>query len=420
MTKRWQAFVNGAVGNIIEWYDFALYGFFAPILATLFFGKDTPHLLGLIYIFAIFAAGFLMRPLGAILYGHIGDRLGRKPALIFSILLMTMSAFLIGCLPTYGSVGSFATVVLILLRLLQGLSAGGETAGSLSYVLEHQPKENRTFIGAATFAMIILGILLASFTVAIIDAFFTRAEIAAGIWRLPFLFSIVLGTIFLYMRVQMPESPEFKAEMESERIIDVPIKKIFREHKGLLACLVGLHALAAASFNFIFIFLPSSFSLYEEIHERLLIINTISLSVVFITMLLFGYIAGKTHKLVVLMISIILMMLSAYPLMTLIGQGEALAFLSVQASLAILVAMYEAPLPATMVEVTPTNVRYSLISLAYNLGFAIFGGFTPLISSIIIQQSDNNALAGLYVVGCAVVSLISLYFIRPYYFKSTC
>ena len=194
--------VASSLGNILEWYDFALFGFFAPILAQLFFPSDN-HLASLLSTFGVFAAGFLMRPLGGALFGHLGDRVGRKNALAASVILMAIPTTLLGLLPTHAQVGILAPLLLTGLRLIQGLSVGGELTGSISFIVEHSPPTQRGFFGSWASNSIGMGLLLGSATGALMTSLLSQDDLVRWGWRIPFLFGIFVGGVGLYLRMKL-------------------------------------------------------------------------------------------------------------------------------------------------------------------------------------------------------------------------
>src|SRR6516162_10834162 len=205
----------GMIGNAVEWYDYGLYGYMAPVLATLFFPSKDP-LGSLMATFGVFAAGFLLRPLGAIAFGHLGDRLGRKKALVVSVTLMAVPTGLIALLPTYAEVGATAAVLLVLLRLLQGFSVGGEFTGSIIFLVEHAPPSRRGFIGCWAGFSTNAGCLLGSGVGALLVAVMGRQDLEVWGWRLPFLLGAGFGVVGLYLRLTVDETPHFQRLTESQ------------------------------------------------------------------------------------------------------------------------------------------------------------------------------------------------------------
>src|SRR5262245_65169066 len=220
----------GMIGNAVEWYDYGLCGYLAPFLATLFFPSKDP-LDSLMATFGVFAAGFLMRPLGAIAFGHLGDRLGRKKALVVSVALMAVPTGLIALLPTYAAVGPTAAVLLVLLRLLQGFSVGGEFTGSTIFLVEHAPPARRGFIGSWVGFSTNVGCLLGSGVGALLVMVMGRQGLEAWGWRLPFLLGAGLGVVGLCLRLTVEETPHFQNLTESQGVARLPLREALR-HQG--------------------------------------------------------------------------------------------------------------------------------------------------------------------------------------------
>src|SRR6516165_10430755 len=212
----------GMIGNAVEWYDYGLYGYLAPVLATLFFPSKDP-LNSLMATFGAFAAGFLLRPLGAIAFGHLGDRLGRKKALVVSVALMAVPTGLIALLPTYAEAGSLAAVLLVGLRLLQGFSVGGEFTGSIIFLVEHAPPSRRGFIGSWAGFSTNAGCLLGSGVGALLVIVMGRQGLEAWGWRLPFLLGAGLGVVGVYLRLTVEETPHFQHLKESQGVPRLPL-----------------------------------------------------------------------------------------------------------------------------------------------------------------------------------------------------
>ena len=258
-SKARQIVASGIVGNIIEWYDFALYGYLAPVTAQLFFPSSDPFT-SLINTFAVFALGFLARPVGGVMYGHIGDRAGRRPVLIASIALMGASTVAMGLLPTYATAGLFAPVLLVLLRLLQGVSTGGEFVGSIAFLVEHAPRGRQGLWGSlANFGAAIGGALGAGVGWLTAAGMPPEALQAWG-WRIPFLSALVVTAGGLWLRLRVPDSPVYVALSEKDSVEPAPLRTAFRAHKAGMATVFGLNWVASAGYYIVFVWLVTEMS----------------------------------------------------------------------------------------------------------------------------------------------------------------
>ncbi|MDE3223920.1 MAG: MFS transporter, partial [Nitrospirota bacterium] len=229
----------GAIGNVLEWYDFALYGYFAPVFASLFFPSDRPSA-SLISAFGVFAVGFLARPLGALLFGHLGDTLGRRTALAWSVLLMAVPTCLMGLLPTYEAIGAAAPLALTLCRFLQGLSVGGEFTGSATFLVEHAAATRRGYVGSWAGFSAQVGALLGSGVGALLATSLTAEALHQWGWRIPFImggFSAVAGW---YVRTRAPESPDFDAIRRAGGLASSPIRDVCLTQRPAVAKVIGL------------------------------------------------------------------------------------------------------------------------------------------------------------------------------------
>src|SRR5262245_56050476 len=246
----------GMIGNAVEWYDYGLCGYLAPFLATLFFPSKDP-LDSLMATFGVFAAGFLMRPLGAIAFGHLGDRLGRKKALVVSVALMAVPTGLIALLPTYAAVGAIAAVLLVLLRLLQGFSVGGEFTGSIIFLVEHAPPSRRGFVGSWAGFSTNAGCMLGGGVGALLVTFLGRQAVAEWAWRLPFLLGAVLGVVGLFLRLGVEETPLFQSLATSEGVARVPLSEALGHQRRQMFTAFSLLWLSSVGFFIVFVYLPS-------------------------------------------------------------------------------------------------------------------------------------------------------------------
>ncbi len=391
----------GLIGNILEWYDFAVYGFFASTIATQFFPSDN-ETTSLIAAFGAFAAGFLMRPIGAIFFGRIGDVVGRKKMLFLSVMLMAIPTFIIGVLPTHDQIGFSAAILMVLMRMLQGLSVGGEYTGSIVFLIEHAPKDKRGFFSSFSMTGATLGILLGSGFGALITSMLTEAELASWGWRIPFLVGISIGLVGFLIRKGLPEAP-----VQSEKTSS-PLKEVFSsKYKKPMLQSVGLNTMGAVSFYLIFIYLATW--LVQEVHETKVIaldINTISLFILLIAVPLFAKLSDKVGRKPMLITGSILMAILAYPLIWLMHHHEFWMILTGQAIFAIVLAIFASTIPAFMTELFPSKIRASATSISYNIPYAIFGGTAPMVAVWIISVTGNaDAIAGYLI----IVSLVSFF-----------
>lgn len=403
----------GTVGNVLEWYDFAVYGFLAPIMSPLFFPADN-GLTGLIKTYGIFAAGYLMRPIGGIIFGYVGDRLGRKVALQWSIAMMAVPTVLVGLLPVHDSIGSTAAVLLILLRLIQGISVGGELIGSMSYLVETAPANRRGLAGSWSVCGGVGGILLGSLVASTLGSLLTEQAMSEWGWRVPFLMGIVIFAVGRWLRRTLVESADFENAETDEPNDSLPIITVLRDIPGRVLHLSVSILLFATSFYLLFVWMPTYLSkIVSPPVAHALGVNTTAMVLLLIMIPLGGRLSDSLGRKPVMLTATILMGLLVYPAFLILDQGVMSYALAIQLLFALLLGLIQGPLPAFMVECFPVKVRYTAIGLSYNITLAIFGGTAPLVSTWLIQVTGDLASPAIYLVVLAVISTISMYFLKP-------
>ena len=406
-----RALIAGSIGNFIEWYEFAVYGFLATVIARNFFqlAGEAP-LTGLILTYASFAIAFFFRPLGAIIFGRIGDRIGRKPTLIIVLVMMTLATTAIGLVPVYASIGIAAPLILTGLRILQGLFAGGEYGCAVSLMTEFAPRGKRGLYGAWQSFTVALGLLAGAGVVALISAILSPEELYAWGWRLPFFLAIPMGGVALWLRLKMEETPGFLRQQKQQQQYPQPTANVGQTLKAILTGIGRLMVWSAAGYTYLVImpaYLQSS--LHTGFHQALLIavISNIGFA---ITILPAGMLSDKWGRRNVMVMAAVLLLILALPLLKIL-QAESSTLL-VKALVVLvaggLVGMLAGPGPAMLSEMFPTKVRYTGLGLAYSLSNAIFSGCAGLIITGLIKQTGNLDIPAYYVMATAVVSIFAL------------
>jgi MHS family proline/betaine transporter-like MFS transporter len=405
----------GMIGNAVEWFDYGLYGYMAPILAALFFPSKDP-LSSLMATFGVFAAGFLMRPLGAIAFGHLGDRLGRKKALVISVALMTVPTGLIALLPTYAEVGASAAVLLVVLRLLQGFSVGGEFTGSIIFLVEHAPPARRGFIGSWAGFSTNAGCMLGAGVGALLVTVLGPQAVREWAWRLPFFLGAMLGIVGLFLRLGVEETPTFQSLVKSGGVAAVPLLEALRhERRGMLTA-ISLLWLSSVGFFIVFVYLPSYLGSVAGLSlQSAMTINWLAMFVVGLVIPPVGVLSDRVGRKPPLLVAATGLLLLSYPLFWLLAKGDFLSCLVAQCTFAFLLATLVSPLYALLVEIFKTRARYTALSLGFNIATAIFGGSAPLLATFLVERTGDARVPGLYLTLSAAATVAVLFFIRDPY-----
>lgn len=392
-----------SIGTILEWYDFALFAYLTPTLAKLFFPKENA-LTALMLTYAIFAVGYFVRPIGAAIFGHIGDRSGRKKTLVWSILLMSLPTFGMGLLPTYQTIGMAAPILLIILRICQGLSAGGETTGSILFTLESVDERRRGFIGGLIWSMVGVGMLLGSLAATLVSYDVTHP----WIWRVPFLLGIVTGLIGYFLRKYTIESAMFMKAAEEGKLKKFPLVEGIVKYKKEMGVTIGLYILSAMITYLIFVFMPSyAHTIIGMPLDKMTLISTIMYLIVTVLVPVGGYLSDKIGRRTSLRWSAFGFILLSYPLFQLIAQGSITQFIVAEFSFVMLAVVFQGALNATVFELFPTAVRYSVVAVGYNVSYSLFGGTAPFVATSLANLTGDKSAPGLYLVAGACIAFVA-------------
>jgi len=395
----------GIVGNVMEWYDFAIYGFFARTIGSLFFPAEDP-LTSLLAAYAVFAVGFFMRPLGAILFGHIGDRVGRGPALLWSVVAMAVPTLLMGLLPTYAQIGVWASLLMILCRMMQGLAVGGEYTSSAVFLAETAHPERR---GAAT-AWAVFGatggILLGSAVGALVLNVLPLDEVVAWGWRVPFLFGVLVGVAGFLLRRRMPfDKPAAKGGS--------PLLRALSEHPLAMLQAVGISLVNAVAFYLIFVYLVSWLKLAADMGARTALwINSLNMVILLGVVLVMARLSDRIGRRPILAGAAIGLLLFSWPLMVLMQTGGVINVFLGQLGFTLLIGSYGAVNAITLCEVFPRHVRCSAVSASYNVAFGFVGGTAPAVATWLIETSGDPTMPAFYIMLCAAISAAAALSVR--------
>ena len=407
-----RAVVSGAIGNALEWYDFSVYGYLAVPISRVFFPGHSAQLL---LTFATFGVGFLMRPVGSIVLGHFGDRLGRRPALLFTVGVMSASTFLVGVLPSYAVAGILAPVLLVILRLIQGFSAGGEWGGSASFLVEFARPGRRGLTGSLQQFTTVIGLLAGAAAGTAVTLGMSQADLDSWGWRLPFLVGILLGGVAVYLRLRVPDTPRYEKLEEADNVARYPLVEIFRTVRADMARLFGLTIVWTVVYYVFLTYLPTYLEKDAGFSSSFSLVATmIELAFLAVLIPFMGLLSDKIGRKRMLLASCVLYAVLPYPLFLAIRSSEhsqALVIVVVLV-LAASVSLFSGPGPAAVSEMFPTRIRYSALSVPYNVSTAIFGGFAPFIATALIQATGDGLSMTFYVIAAAIVSFVSILTLR--------
>jgi MHS family proline/betaine transporter-like MFS transporter len=409
MNKR-KLILTSGVANTFEWYDYALFGHLAPIIGQKFFPATEPSAV-LLQVFLVFAIGYLMRPLGGIFFGVIGDRFGRKVALSTAIMCMAIPTAAIGFLPTYDSIGVASTILMVVIRMMQGLSMGGALTGSISFIIEHTPKKKRGLFGSISMASICTGILLGSIVLFLVKSVFTPEQFDDWAWRIPFIMGIAVYFAGIYIKNHTSETPLFEDAKARGEILRSPLKTTFKHYWLDLIISMLINMTGSIIFYMVAIYLVSYLKINRGFPESDIsfLINSCYVIMIFIT-LWAGWLSDKIGRQKIFIINLIFIIIASPFLLKTISIGGFTMVAISMLILAIMAAVYIGPEPALQAEFYPTAVRNTALSVSYNTATSLFGGTTPYIIESLIQNTGSITSSVYYIITAAILGLIALYF----------
>jgi MHS family proline/betaine transporter-like MFS transporter len=395
----------GIVGNVMEWYDFAIYGFFARTIGNLYFPSDDPSS-SLLAAYGVFAVGFLMRPLGAILFGHIGDRVGRGPALLWSVVAMAVPTLIMGLLPTYAQIGVWASVLMLLCRMMQGLAVGGEYTSSAVFLAETAEPGKRGAASAWAVFGATGGILLGSAVGALVLNALPLEQVVAWGWRIPFIFGVLVGVTGFILRRRMPfDKPAAKEGS--------PLLQALREHPVAMLQAVAVSLVNAVAFYLIFVYLVTWLKLAADLGARTALqINSLNMIILIGVVLFMSRLSDRIGRRPILLAASIGILLLAWPLFELMRTGEVLYVFLGQLGFTLLIGSFGSVNPIVLCEIFPREVRCSAVSAAYNLSVGLAGGTAPAVATWLIETTGNPITPAFYIMVCAAISAVAAFSMR--------
>jgi MHS family shikimate/dehydroshikimate transporter-like MFS transporter len=403
------------IGTTIEWYDFFLYGTAAALVfGELFFPGSSP-LIGTLSAFGTFAVGFAARPLGGLVFGHFGDRIGRKTMLVMSLLIMGVATFLIGCLPTHASIGILAPILLVVLRFAQGIGVGGEWGGAVLMSVEHAPKGRRGFYGSWPQMGVPAGLLLSTVAFTLVQNATTEDQFMAWGWRVPFLISIVLVAVGLFVRLAVLESPAFKEVKDSGTASDRPIVDVIKEHKHDVLTAMGMRIAENGTFYILTVFVLTYGEETLKLEKSTMLTGVIIAAAIgLFTIPFYGWMSDRVGRRKMYMGGAVFSLAFAFPFFMLVDTKEpVLIWLAIVLGVNVGHDLMYGPQAAYFSELFGTRVRYTGASIGYQLASVFAGGFAPLVAvALLAAGGDEPTLVALYMAAMALITVIATYYAR--------
>ncbi|MEU0197330.1 MULTISPECIES: glycine betaine/L-proline transporter ProP [unclassified Streptomyces] len=394
-----------ALGNAMEWFDFGVYSYIAVTLGKVFFpsGNPTAQLLST---FGAFAAAFLVRPLGGMVFGPLGDRVGRQKVLALTMIMMAAGTFAIGLIPSYATIGVGAPILLLVARLVQGFSTGGEYAGASTFIAEYAPDKRRGFLGSWLEFGTLAGYIGGAGLVTLMTALLSADDLTSWGWRIPFLIAGPMGIIGLYLRLRLEETPAFAAEVdkaEKDRP-KVPLREMITgQWRALLLC-VGLVLVFNVTDYMLLSYMPSYLTgqlHYDETHGLLVVLGVMALMM--IVQPFAGALTDRVGRRPVIAAGCAGFLLLSVPALLLIREGSLLAVALGMGALGLLLVCFTASMPSALPALFPTKVRYGSLSIGFNVSVSLFGGTTPLVVTALIGATGNMMMPAYYMMAAAVI-----------------
>jgi MHS family proline/betaine transporter-like MFS transporter len=401
-----------ALGNAMEWFDFGVYSYIAVTLGKVFFpsGNPTAQLLST---FGAFAAAFLVRPLGGMVFGPLGDRVGRQKVLALTMIMMAAGTFAIGLIPSYATIGVWAPVLLLVARLVQGFSTGGEYAGASTFIAEYAPDKRRGFLGSWLEFGTLAGYIAGAGLVTLMTALLSDGDLTSWGWRIPFLIAGPMGIIGLYLRMRLEETPAFAAELEKAEATrpKVPLRDMITgQWRALLLC-VGLVLVFNVTDYMLLSYMPSYLTSelkYDETHGLLVVLGVMALMMV--VQPFAGALTDRVGRRPVIAAGCAGFLLLSVPALLLIREGSLFAVGLGMAALGLLLVCFTASMPSALPALFPTRVRYGSLSIGFNVSVSLFGGTTPLVVTALIGATGDMMMPAYYMMAAAVVGGVAVWF----------
>ncbi|MFX3624983.1 MAG: MFS transporter [Ectobacillus sp.] len=409
-----KALFGSLIGSSIEWYDFFLYGTVASLVFNKLFFPSLDPLTGMLLTYASFGIPFFFRPIGGIIFSHIGDKIGRKKTLVLTLSLMGIATVLIGLLPDYNTIGIWAPILLILLRIIQGIGLGGEWGGALLLAVEYAPKEHRGFFGSIPQAGSPVGMLLGTIAISLFN-FLPEQQFLAWGWRIPFLLSIVLVAVGLWIRKGIEETPDFKKAQEEGDTPKFPLLDILKNHRKTTLISIGVKLVESAPF-FIFTTFIISYATDVLNFSRQIVLNTVTIATfaTIITIPLYGMLSDKIGRKKMYVLHTVAIMLYVVPYFYMLSlQSTFWLMFATIFGLSIVWSATTAVIGTLYSEIFSTNVRYTGITVGYQIGAALGGGLAPLIATYLLSKFNNSWVpVAAYMIAVCIISLFSIKYIR--------
>ncbi|MEB4673721.1 MHS family MFS transporter [Enterobacteriaceae bacterium G50] len=412
LKKNKRVLIASLTGSSIEWFDYFLYGTAAALVFNKIFFPMVDPVIGLILSYLSFSLTFFIRPIGGVLFAHIGDRIGRKRTLVLTLSLMGGATVMIGLLPTYDQIGIWAPILLILMRIIQGMGIGGEWGGALLLAYEYAPEKRKGFFGSIPQAGVTIGMLMATFIVSLMTLFSEEQFLSWG-WRIPFLMSAVLVLLGLWIRKDIDETPEFKKVKQSGQVAKAPLRDTLTHHWREVLIAAGLKVVETAPF-YIFSTFVVSYATTTLTYQKSQVLEAVTLGALVATVMipLMGLLSDKIGRKRMYAVSVALLGLFIVPWFMLLDTGATWAImLATVVMFGILWAPITAVLGTLCSEIFSANVRYTGITLGYQIGAALAGGTAPLIATGLLAKYNGDWVPVAWYLGVTVtISLIAIFF----------